>query len=324
VCVFFMITGSLFYRKMIEGSFSAASFFVGRFFRIVPLYVVLVVCLTLVAFFRQGWTLKVTSDALRERVVQWLLFQGQPAINGLDAGMMNAYAVWTLILEWRFYLAVPVLSVVPHLSKRLFRHAALQSLFRLCVLVALFLAATYSQFMQAFFGGWADLFLLGMMTVEVLRFAPAARVLASGPAAAVGLAALLYELYSFPKSTGNFWAQLLLAAFFLVVAAGNTFMGVLSNRGIRYIGEISFSIYLVHGVVLYIWYHTRPFVNSFAWIVPIGLVVCCLSFVTFHLVEQPCMALGRRFASDSRPSEQHPSPSAPPGPADAEKSLLPT
>ncbi len=75
VCLFFMITGALFYRKMVEGTFSAASFFVGRFFRIVPLYAALVVCLTLAAFYRQGWSLKVPLVSLGESEMIWLLFQ---------------------------------------------------------------------------------------------------------------------------------------------------------------------------------------------------------------------------------------------------------
>jgi len=72
----------------------------------------------------------------------------------------------------------------------------------------------------------------------------------------------------------------------------------LSTRTMRFFGTISYSLYLIHGIVLLAALH------AFYGVVPLVILLpCCaaatvsISFVSFTIVEKPFMGVGRRIAS---------------------------
>jgi len=89
----------------------------------------------------------------------------------------------------------------------------------------------------------------------------------------------------------------------LIAYSGNSIFGILSLRASVLLGEISYSIYLLHGVVLYFiftyWSPTEISnltLSEYALFLPIvSLVVVAVSTITFLIIERPAIKAGKNF-----------------------------
>jgi peptidoglycan/LPS O-acetylase OafA/YrhL len=92
------------------------------------------------------------------------------------------------------------------------------------------------------------------------------------------------------------------------VALGNDFFGLFSKPASVLLGEISYSIYLLHGVVLYAVYSSwnlidlsgMSAINHFFWLPLVGSAVILMACLTFLLLEKPAINLGKKL--NSRPT----------------------
>jgi peptidoglycan/LPS O-acetylase OafA/YrhL len=101
---------------------------------------------------------------------------------------------------------------------------------------------------------------------------------------------------------------MLIGIVFAVLSSGNTVLGILDMKPVRRLGEISYSVYLLHGLVLSGVFAIGP-VRAFAlqsngryWLAValcgvLVIVVACLGYL---LVERPGMILGRKVAVKTR------------------------
>jgi peptidoglycan/LPS O-acetylase OafA/YrhL len=95
--------------------------------------------------------------------------------------------------------------------------------------------------------------------------------------------------------------------------------GLLTARAAQRLGSISYSVYLLQGIVLTLVFAVPP-LREFAMRAPanywlVGLLGACLLIamagVTFVCVEQPCIAFGKRLARRSPvPGAVRPAPRA--------------
>jgi peptidoglycan/LPS O-acetylase OafA/YrhL len=114
VSLFFMITSFLFVSKIInakDGKFDVKQFFIGRLYRLTPLYFFTIFILFVSVMFVTNWQLKVTVLKLLNSIAAWLLFSifGTPAINDSSfTTLANAGVVWSLPYEWVFYFFIPI------------------------------------------------------------------------------------------------------------------------------------------------------------------------------------------------------------------------
>jgi peptidoglycan/LPS O-acetylase OafA/YrhL len=92
---------------------------------------------------------------------------------------------------------------------------------------------------------------------------------------------------------------LLLSLAFGIIACGNTLFGVLAWPAARGLGEMGYSIYLLHGLVLFTIFglilgpdRAAALSVTGHWMVVYSCVplVAVLSFATFRLIEAPAMA----------------------------------
>lgn len=117
VAMFFMITGFLFWSRIIREKNDAKwiSLYVGRLFRIAPLYLFAVGSGLIIVFAKKGFALHVPPVAFAKELVCWLSlgFLNLTGINGYsDAPLVLAGVTWTLQYEWFFYLSLPILAFV--------------------------------------------------------------------------------------------------------------------------------------------------------------------------------------------------------------------
>jgi peptidoglycan/LPS O-acetylase OafA/YrhL len=120
--------------------------------------------------------------------------------------------------------------------------------------------------------------------------------------ALAGLGAVVFLLYK----PFNVLGIALLSIFFVVIASGNTMFGLLKMRGALWLGEISYSLYLCHGLVLWLImqnllprvrgydHGTKWFVASAIGITPVVILLCSASYL---LIERPLIGLGHRISA---------------------------
>ena len=116
VALFFMITGFLFYGKVLNGrnELDWSRLFLSRILRLWPLYLSVMLALFVLVGFRSGWEIHGSPLSLVKGMIKWIGFTiaGAPNLNGVQhTSLMVAGVTWTLCYEWFFYLSLPVIAL---------------------------------------------------------------------------------------------------------------------------------------------------------------------------------------------------------------------
>jgi peptidoglycan/LPS O-acetylase OafA/YrhL len=291
VAIFFMITAFLFWgRAHAKRGLELKKFFISRLFRIYPLYLLFVSLLFLTVAYESNWTAREPASAIVKEAVKWFFLFHMPIINRHPDLMIGGVA-WTLLYEAWFYVSLPLLVIVFLQEKAPWRKAVAAG-----AAAALFAANHLSfSFASAFLGGIVAVYWsLDLKRVQMARSKTAAWV-ALVCLACVGL--LVYD----PFTVAGIG---LLTVFFVVIASGNTLFGLLSLPGARWMGEISYSVYLGHAIVLWFtWAKVLPRIPKFHpsawWLAGAGIVmtplIILLASASFMLIERPFIAMGHRY-----------------------------
>ena len=296
VSLFFITTGYLFWTKLLEkkGKMDWPAMFAGRFFRIAPLYFFAVIVMFAVTFHRTQGTLAEPASDVLVQMTKWLglgLFD-QVLVNGYDARLVLAGVTWTLYYEWLFYFSLPALAVIAGSRS----HLALL----VAALWIVFHAPTMFVEPVRYF---IALFLCGMLTASIRNTWPVLNL--RGPFFSGVAVLILYRVFTTFDVAYQAEAIFLLGWLFLLIANGTTIFGLLTLRASKRLGNISYSAYLLHGIVLTIIF-SRPVLGNFAtsgpwhfWITTLlcGIVVTLVASVTFVLIERPGVELGRHLYS---------------------------
>lgn len=294
VSLFFMITGFLFYSKLIDGreqKFSWRSLYVSRIFRLVPLHLFVVALLFAVVASLSGWHRMESMHVLILELVRWLGFAmfGLPDINGIShTYTIVAGVTWSLAYEWFFYLCLPILAL--SLSHR---PPAAYLLLGVCALIALSFWHTSYLILSTFAGG-----ILAAWLVRIDSF----RRFAEKSLASFIVIACLVSVVAFSREAYGVKPLLLLTTAFVLMASGNTLFGLLVHPVSRTLGEMAYSIYLLHGMLLFVTFNfviglekASAFSPLMHWLAVLAItpVLILVSYSTFVLIEKPGMRLSR-------------------------------
>ena len=297
VALFFMITAFLFWGRLVEKGrqYDWLSFAVSRVFRLYPLYLPLLLLVIGSVFYMQDWTLKDTPQAVASQILAWLVFD-RPDINQYpQTGGLISNVTWTLAYEVFFYMALPLFGMV-----FLYRSNWRQVVLCLVVIYALYQVVGWEHslkkhILMSFLGGVAAAY-----WVRTPRLAAWSRTPAAGIVALVLLAIVLTLL----RKSFAFFPLLLLTLVFSIIASGHTLFGALALRSIRWMGEISYSTYLLHGFLIWLMLQRLPLalpLNSkepVVFLLLAALSSCLLiviSSLTFLYIEKPGMEAGKRL-----------------------------
>jgi peptidoglycan/LPS O-acetylase OafA/YrhL len=291
VALFFMITAFLFWSKLIDGRRRPIDWprlYVSRVLRLVPLYVFAIASLWLIVAASSHFALRVSARRAVADTIKWLTFTayGAPDLNGF-AGTFRILAgvAWSLPYEWWFYFSLPLCAT-------LFRPQ--QPRFWL-VLSALG-AALGARWLVVQGGGPMAASFLGGITAALIARSHAAPRLAQHPIATLVCLAVFAATVR-TASAFSAVALVLLTVGFSIIACGNTLYGVLVTRPSRVLGEMGYSIYLLHGVVLFVLFEwigaseTATWSATTHWLavylcVPVLIALC---HVTHWAIEVPAM-----------------------------------
>jgi peptidoglycan/LPS O-acetylase OafA/YrhL len=303
VSMFFMVTGFLFWSQILakKGRPDWLRLYIGRVFRIGPLYLVTIAIMVVFVFIGTGTHLRVSLATLVSELTRWsaLGFWSGIPINGVDhTGVFLAFGVWTLRWEWFFYASLLVTSLFAR--HRVTAWAApLIGLAGALVLLALPHRDHGEPQAWAFVG----LFCVGMLTATARE--AVSRIDFKTPLFSTLAVSMILAVLMFFHTAYDGLPICLLGGSFFLIANGTTIFGLLTSRAARRLGDISFGIYLLQGLVLGVVFATSA-ARRFALASPAGhwIVLALAGFllVSFAaaghaLIERPGIDLGRRLGS---------------------------
>lgn len=291
VVFFFMITSFLFYDKVLGADRRPIDWlrlYTSRFLRLTPLYVVVVAAMVLLSLAQAGWQFQSSPWGLVKDVVRWLSFTmlGAPDLNGFKhTSIMVAGVTWSLPYEWLFYFCLPVLALV---SRRPVPWGA-WGVVALGVLATRWWSPSW-WILSGFVGGLVAALLVRRPWWLALCNRPVAGLI---PLACVVLLVGGFEGIFEPVP------MVLAGLAFAVIAGGNGIFGLLTWPGSRALGEVAYSIYLLHGLLLFVLFKVILSEGSFAgrsvldhWLL-VGAtapVLILLSQLSFTHIEARAMA----------------------------------
>ncbi len=274
--------------------------YISRVFRLVPLYLFAILLLFLTVGALSGWEVRQSGNQIMGDVLTWLTFTigGRPDINGVaDTSLILAGVTWSLPYEWLFYFTLPVFGCLFLLRPSIAWLAG-------SLIMIAFIRYNWHPEMsvvRCFWGGVAAAFLVRLDVVKTI----AKNHLSSS----VVLITLVYVAAHFPVAyTPD--AQIMLAVAFILIASGNTVFGLLTLPVSRTLGEMAYSIYLLHGFILFVVFRgiigidlARTFSMTQYWatISCVSSALVCCSFVTYSLIEKPFMRLAVSYRTTKRP-----------------------
>lgn len=245
VSVFFMITGLLFWGRLVAkgGRLDWPSLYIGRVFRIAPVYLLAVALMYAIVMAWHGG-FRFESGWLRT-LLRWLalgFFIGGD-VNG-DARSVNMLGVvWTLHYEWLFYAALLPLSLVAGRRVHLWASSGLL-LLSLGVIVFHGSGTPESPGKATL----AALFSAGMLAAS-LRASGRLPVAPRWALSLVCLASFATVFLGFDSAYATL-PILGLAVGFLCIVSGADLFGLLQTRAAVRLGNLSYGIYILHGPIL--------------------------------------------------------------------------
>ena len=249
------------------------------------IYFSLILLLIIVAI-QSDFIIKTSHEELMKSMAHWALFalHDSPDINQLpQTSIINAGVIWSLSYEWLFYFSLPLFAFLLSPAKSQFLWLMLSM-----------------GFISIFF--WAQ----GFMPYPLLAFAfgviPAflKKYRAYSPQInqnfanilIIGLLALLCTSYH-PYSITN---MMILAAIFFTITLGSDVFGFLKNPIFQFLGDISYSTYLLHGILLYAFFNLVLGIGFTAklssmeysmYIVFLTPLLVLISYLCFRYIESP-------------------------------------
>ena len=247
VGVFFMITGYLFWGKLIaeEGRPDWLKLYIGRVFRIGPLYLFAALLMLVAVFVKTGLVNHVGWGRLGAQIGQWMAlgFVVGPDVNGyFQTRYLLAGVTWSIRDEWLFYLSLMVTALA---TRRRNTHLP----FALIGLLAVLTVLHFHHFTVSAEGKVAHLalFLMGMTcgSLNALRWTARFPDRVSS-----GLVVLLVVGTFLLKNPYGAVPLVLDGVLFYLIISGCSLFGLLVSRPARRLGDVSYGIYLLQGLIL--------------------------------------------------------------------------
>lgn len=270
VTLFFMITGYLFFGRLLAQQQTLINWFRlyrSRVLRIVPLYlVVMLLAVVVIAVIRH---------------TNWLPPTGELWAKKSLLGLFTAGVTWTLAYEWKFYFALPLLGLL----------MGVRPAWRWLGFAVLMLALTKAHLALDIH---AFAFVGGMAAALLSRHTGFRKMVAHHLASVWVVTAVALVITGFDTAYAVLPTVLLGTAFCLIANGANVW-GLLSAPLTRAFGEITYSVYLLHGPLLFIVFRlaigmdqAASFSPNVHWgyvaaLIPILMSVSLASFKLFEL-----------------------------------------
>ncbi|MBO8066377.1 acyltransferase [Morganella morganii] len=242
VSLFFMITGYLFYKIAIKNkSPSWRTIYLSRVFRIYPVYIIAVALIFLIYFIKYGG---LNVFELIKLCMNWLLFQGVD-IGDFEAKRVIAGVQWTLVYEFVFYISLPFLTFI------YWRKFTISNI--ISASISAFFVMTYVLYYDV----QPEKFILFLFGFLAYEFKNSKLIIppATGDGIINFMLVVIISIIIFYTEPYSMLQSILTGFIFIFICSNNrTVMNFMNRRELLLLGEISYSIYLTHGIVIFLIY----------------------------------------------------------------------
>jgi len=249
VAIFFMITGMLF-AVQAEYTINWRKFYKARICRLMPLHTLVVATLLILVFVETNWQLRVSPLRLSGQALKWLTLTifGRPDINEVQQTWTRIAGVnWSLPFEVAFYVAIfPCLN---WLAKSISLVSRLIGALVVIVLMLMLLGQTNTAEVTKMQLA-AIHFTFGIITGYLyLRYGRSKQI---GKTVAA-ISALIATCFICMFDSGARVIPCILAFGLLCsIVFGRWERSLLYQKASIWLGDISYGIYLIHGLVLWV------------------------------------------------------------------------
>lgn len=294
VCIFFMISAYLFWGRCSNDDTNWFKVLIGRLFRIGPMFLVSAILCWLLAY-KFGVRNETTFFSERS-TYHWFdmgLTDIRPDIFGFkDTRLLNAGVMWTLPYEWMFYFSLPALSLFVKKKNSI-----------AVIFAVIFITFYFLKDIDKLTVALLAMFAMGALTYE-LKSKINFEVHKIKMSMISSLLLIISGFLFIKQDSISLEASLVYACFFFSVCIGGNPFLALGTKGARRLGEISFSLYLLHGVVWYLFgrfmlkFDMTGHVFLYYILASLAFVISCLlSAFTYHFFEAKMISIGRKVQS---------------------------
>lgn len=316
VFMFFMITGYLFTGKILrerEKGINWTQFVISRLLRITPLYLFAISLMLIIVFIASGFQFRQPTQTIGPDILEWLTFTlfGSPILNEYNNTLLiTSHVQWTLVYEWLFYFSLPLVAVAMRVKVPL-----LLMITTTFLLLSVYTSADHLFLPSGFLGGALTAIICHYLFITPLIKNWAFSVIAIGLVVCQGV---LFPEFAYQQPTKI--PAALLCCSFLIIAGGNNLFGILTTQAAKYLGKISYSMYLMHGIILFCSFKfvvgferaasfSKPVFALLVFLITVMVIL--VSTATNYLIEEPAMkkvgAVSRffeKFASKLKKTKQ--------------------
>lgn len=295
VVFFFVITAFLFTTKLINSKNKEINWFEylkARFFRLFPMYIFSVSIIFFLAAYLTHFKSNVTLLENTKSVLSWIFFnvRKKSDINGLeDTFILNSGITWTLPYEWIFYFLLPLIALF---FKIKVNYKIVLTFLSIAVVTMIINKSSLRHFMP---------FIGGICIALLVRTKKFEEILKEKKYTILVICLLAISVYFF--NSGRKPIPIIITSIaFLIIASGNNFFGLLSSSFSRKLGQITYSMYLLHGILLFVIFYfiigferAKNFSDFEFWLVITASIfpLILISQLTFKYIESPLMALSK-------------------------------
>lgn len=291
VSIFFMITAFLFWGKISKkDDVNWIELYKDRVFRIAPAAFFTALISIAVILYITGYPTENDYLSIKD-VVRWFdmgIYYNYPPINYFKDSWLFLGVFWTLQWEWGFYFSLPLL----YIFRRNGIAFVLAMMFFMIYLVPIFPGLSKIN------TGICLLFLGGMLSFELLG-----KIKISKKVSELVLIVSLIGIFSYQP---ELYTTTMLPWYFCMifsVCKGANLFGTLSFKGFVRLGNASFSVYVLHSVIIYTAYTmlnhygiiTSPSDIKIGHVFAMFVLVCFISTLSYKIVEQPFIKLSKMF-----------------------------
>lgn len=289
VSLFFIITAFLFITKILESKtpeFNWNNYIKSRFFRMFPMYFVTVIIVLIIVAFVSNFEQKDSFFNCFKSILSWLFFSinGSVDINGMkDTFVIFSAVSWTLPYEIMFYFLLPLFALFYKIKVPFATIAMFTLTF---VIIAVINKSSLRNYIP-FIGG-----IVGAIFINKFKNGT---IFKNWIFTFIAIGLLFILIFNF-HSGRKLIPILLSTIIFIIIASGNSFFGLFSNVISRQLGQITYSIYLIHGVVLFIVFRfiigfkraSELQVTEYWGVITLCIVpIIIISQLTFKYIELP-------------------------------------
>ncbi|ECI2916341.1 acyltransferase [Salmonella enterica subsp. diarizonae] len=304
VDLFFIISGFIMAMSARKNE-NLSEFFIKRFFRIYPLYFVVLTLYILLSF---------NEYSLPQIIKSYLLVPIDYKSEMPYYGYSIMAIAWTLTYEFWFYFIFGI-------SKKLsYKNKFIISSVLLSAPVVLVNGINIDAFHANYVLNWGVFnniqfitnpvvynFILGILSFKICVFVSKHKELLRPALSLVLPLLLLYGVIGVVSIRGmghgiNQWGWYCFIIVTSIVISEMYFKDMYANSKMVYLGEISFSIYLIHPLLFILVNSYHPFIdvfNSLSGFTRLSCLVAfvvCISHIVYRLIEIPTHNLGKKLA----------------------------